>query len=151
MGIKELRIKTNMTQKEFAEYFSIPQRTIENWEGGQRKPPEYVLELIKYKIEKERLGMTKDLGEFKLKETNEYEYFYVAVMDTDVMVTTDRYDLYPYDTVGKIKVYHDGLYFGTPDDMYNWIENEVRNYLIEKKVIIEDGETVMGEKLWKWN
>lgn len=57
MNIKEIRLKTNMTQREFAEYLNIPQRTIENWEGGQRTPPEYVIELIKYKIEKEILNL----------------------------------------------------------------------------------------------
>ena len=59
MDIKKLRIMTRMTQREFAEYFNIPKRTIENWEGGQRTPPVYVVELIKYKIEKERLGMLR--------------------------------------------------------------------------------------------
>lgn len=57
MDIKKLRIRTGMTQKEFAKYFNIPKRTIENWEGGQRTPPPYVVELIKYKIEKEKLGI----------------------------------------------------------------------------------------------
>lgn len=55
MNIKDLRLKTMMTQKEFAEYFNIPKRTIENWEGGRRKPPAYVVELIKYKIDNERM------------------------------------------------------------------------------------------------
>lgn len=59
MDIKKLRIMTRMTQRQFAEYFNIPKRTIENWEGGHRKPPAYVVELIKYKIEKERLGMLR--------------------------------------------------------------------------------------------
>lgn len=59
MTIREVRLNTNMTQKEFAEYFNIPKRTIENWEGEKRTPPEYVLELIKYKTKKERLGMLK--------------------------------------------------------------------------------------------
>lgn len=57
MDIKELRQSTRMTQKEFAEYFNIPQRTIENWEGGKRTPPEYVVELMEYKIKKEREEM----------------------------------------------------------------------------------------------
>ena len=57
MDIKELRIRTGMTQKEFAKYFNIPKRTIENWEGGQRTPPPYVVELIEYKIRKEKLGI----------------------------------------------------------------------------------------------
>lgn len=59
-----------MSQRKFAEYFNIPKRTIENWEGGQRTPPVYVVELIKYKIEKERLGMLrlveKDHGKEKV-------------------------------------------------------------------------------------
>ena len=59
MTIRDIRLNANMTQKEFAEYFGIPQRTIEGWDSGRRKPPEYLIELIKYKIEKERLGMFK--------------------------------------------------------------------------------------------
>lgn len=59
MDIKKLRARVGMSQRQFAEYFNIPKRTIENWEGGQRKPPAYVVELIKYKIEKERLGMLR--------------------------------------------------------------------------------------------
>ena len=53
MTIKELREATGMTQKAFAEYFHIPKRTIENWEGGQNKCPEYLLELMEYKLRKE--------------------------------------------------------------------------------------------------
>ena len=48
-----------MTQREFAEYFNIPKRTIENWEGEKRTPPPYVVELIEYKIRKEKLGMLR--------------------------------------------------------------------------------------------
>lgn len=55
MNIKELRLSTGMSIQEFSDYFNIPRRTIENWEGGQRKPPVYVVELIKYKIDKEEL------------------------------------------------------------------------------------------------
>lgn len=53
MDIKELRRLSGMTQKAFAEYFEIPQRTLENWEGGQRACPTYLLALIRYKLEKE--------------------------------------------------------------------------------------------------
>lgn len=53
MTIKQLREETGMTQKAFAEYFHIPKRTIENWEGGQNKCPEYLLELMEYKLRKE--------------------------------------------------------------------------------------------------
>jgi transcriptional regulator with XRE-family HTH domain len=66
MTIKELRLSTRMTQREFAGYFNIPLRTIENWETGKRNPPEYVAELIRYKIEKEEdMNRTKLLNEIK--------------------------------------------------------------------------------------
>jgi putative transcriptional regulator len=66
MTIKELRLSARMTQREFAGYFNIPLRTIENWETGKRNPPEYVAELIRYKIEKEEdMNRTKLLNEIK--------------------------------------------------------------------------------------
>lgn len=51
--IKELRKQTGMTQKQFADYFEIPYRTIQNWEGDINKCPEYLLKLMQYKIGKE--------------------------------------------------------------------------------------------------
>ena len=55
MPIKALRTAAGMTQKAFAEYFDIPKRTIENWEGEQRKCPEYIVALIEYKLKAEGL------------------------------------------------------------------------------------------------
>ena len=53
MEFKELRQQSGMTQKEFAEYFEIPKRTIENWDEGVRQCPEYLLKLMEYKLIKE--------------------------------------------------------------------------------------------------
>ncbi|MBQ8763117.1 MAG: helix-turn-helix domain-containing protein [Clostridia bacterium] len=53
--ILELRRAAGMTQKAFAEYFGIPKRTIEQWEGNQRECKEYIIELMKYKLENENL------------------------------------------------------------------------------------------------
>lgn len=70
MDIKDIRLATNMTQKGFADYFNIPVRTLQDWEAEKRTPPAYVVELIKYKIKKERLGMLrlieKDHGKVKV-------------------------------------------------------------------------------------
>lgn len=66
MTIKDLRTMSGMTQQEFANYFEIPKRTIENWEGGQRKCPEYLEKLIEYKLIKEGYAL-------KLVEYNEGE------------------------------------------------------------------------------
>ena len=55
MSFKELRALSGMTQKAFAEYFGIPKRTIENWEGNVNKCPEYLLELMMYKLKGEKI------------------------------------------------------------------------------------------------
>ena len=49
--IKLLRQQKGMSQKAFAEYLGIPLRTIEEWEGARRTPPEYVIDLIQFKVE----------------------------------------------------------------------------------------------------
>ena len=46
----DLRKSTGMTRREFADYFEIPYRTIQEWELGNRKMPEYLLRLMIYKI-----------------------------------------------------------------------------------------------------
>ena len=53
MTIKELRAASGMTQKEFSDYFNIPRRSIEDWETGKRTPPEYLVDLIEYKLKAE--------------------------------------------------------------------------------------------------
>lgn len=55
MGIKELRTESGMMQKEFAEYFGFSKRAVEEWEGNRRTCPDYLLNLIHYKLKKEGL------------------------------------------------------------------------------------------------
>jgi DNA-binding transcriptional regulator YiaG len=54
LTFKEIRQQSGMNLKRFSEYFEIPYSTLQNWEGGHRQCPEYLLKLIQYKIEKER-------------------------------------------------------------------------------------------------
>ena len=49
--IHEMRIALGDTQSEFAERYNIPFRTIQNWEAGVRKPPEYVAALLESRIQ----------------------------------------------------------------------------------------------------
>lgn len=51
MTVKELRKASGMTQQQFGDYFGIPKRTIQNWEAGVNKCPEYLLKLLEYKLE----------------------------------------------------------------------------------------------------
>jgi DNA-binding transcriptional regulator YiaG len=55
MTFKELRKQSGMTQQRLAEYFGIPKRTIENWDAGVNQCPAYLLDLMKYKLEKEEI------------------------------------------------------------------------------------------------
>ena len=44
--MRELRKRTGLSAQKFGDLYGIPLRTIQNWEGGQRMPPEYVLRLL---------------------------------------------------------------------------------------------------------
>ncbi|MEE1319610.1 MAG: transcriptional regulator [Ruminococcus sp.] len=52
--IKEMRKSVGMSQKEFSFYFKIPLGTVQNWEQELCKCPAYVVELIRYKLDKEK-------------------------------------------------------------------------------------------------
>lgn len=54
MKIKEIRLSIGLTQKQFAEYFEVPQRTIQDWEQERRIPPEYIPKLIERLCKAER-------------------------------------------------------------------------------------------------
>ncbi len=57
--LKKLRESTGMNRKEFCEYFEIPYMTETDWELGNRRVPQYLLRLMAYKIEIEKLANKK--------------------------------------------------------------------------------------------
>lgn len=48
--LKKARKEINITQEGLSKLLEVPKRTIENWEGGINKPPEYVQKLILEKM-----------------------------------------------------------------------------------------------------
>lgn len=48
--IKSERIRLGLTQRQLADLTGIPFRTIQNWETGQRKCPDYVERLVLEKL-----------------------------------------------------------------------------------------------------
>ena len=44
--IKDTRIKYGLTQKQVSDLTGVPHRSIQNWEGGVRKCPDYVTGMI---------------------------------------------------------------------------------------------------------
>ena len=82
--IKNERIRLGLTQQQLSEITGVPFRTIQNWEGGQRKCPDYVEKMILDKLQvigqpdyklilEETLDMLKsDLEFVKTAETQRY-------------------------------------------------------------------------------
>ena len=54
-SIKLLREQSGLSRKDFSLHIGIPLRTIEDWEAGRRKPPEYIPRLIAYQLKYEEL------------------------------------------------------------------------------------------------
>ena len=71
MNIREMRTRLGDTQSEFAERYNIPFRTIQNWEAGVRKPPEYIIELLENRILSDLVNRrTKSLPEYNSQKQN---------------------------------------------------------------------------------
>ena len=47
---KDLLTEYNISQSQFSREFEIPLRTVQNWVSGERKPPDYLLNLIEFKL-----------------------------------------------------------------------------------------------------
>lgn len=60
--LKMARGKMGVSQAKFADYFGVPKRTYQDWEYGTRKMPEYLLQLMLYKLKME--GITEDLTKY---------------------------------------------------------------------------------------
>lgn len=73
--IRELREQTGMTRKDFAVHMGIPLRTMEDWEAGRRRPPEYIPRLMSYQLKYEELIKKvegeKDRSEIAIFETED--------------------------------------------------------------------------------
>lgn len=60
--VRYLRSLTGMKREDFANYLHIPLGTVRDWEQGKRKMPNYVYELIEYKISRELLNEEGDVN-----------------------------------------------------------------------------------------
>ena len=54
MNVKEIRALTGLSQVDFAKRLNIPRRTVENWERGISSPPEYLLQLLEFRVAHEK-------------------------------------------------------------------------------------------------
>ena len=49
-AIKQLRAKLKMNRTEFSKEIGIPLRTLEEWESGNRKMPDYQVRMLVYYV-----------------------------------------------------------------------------------------------------
>ena len=54
--VRELRDRLGMNRREFSDYYGIPYRTVQDWEAEKRELSEYLLRLMIYRAEVERLN-----------------------------------------------------------------------------------------------
>lgn len=50
MIIKEIRALTGLSQPKFCQKYHIPLNTFIRWEQGKREPPDYLVELLEFKV-----------------------------------------------------------------------------------------------------
>lgn len=119
--IKCLRAETGMNRKEFAEYFGIPCRTVEDWEAGRRVPPTYVPRLLYYQWMYEQVIKKKNPAcSFKHRNVN-------VIVDTEG---------------NKIVVINDTVFRNKQNIDWNEVERYIEQYVGEIYTIAEDGEEI---------
>lgn len=69
--LKKIRKDLGMNRTEFSLYMEIPLRTLEEWEAGRRKMPDYVLRLIIYYTKMERMLAEKQIELEKNEDAEE--------------------------------------------------------------------------------
>lgn len=69
--LKKLRESTGLNRTEFAKAQGIPLRTVEEWEAGRRKMPDYLLRLLSYKIQFEQLESVRNRNVNIIKDEKE--------------------------------------------------------------------------------
>ena len=71
MEIREMRKMLGETQSGFAARYNIPFRTVQNWETGVRKPPEYITRLLEQRIHSDMVNRkTRVLPEYDPRKTD---------------------------------------------------------------------------------
>ncbi len=66
MTIKEIRKLTSLSQPKFCEKYGIPLQTLRKWEQGYSRCPDYVVELLEFKV-REDLKMKDEFGRINNK------------------------------------------------------------------------------------
>lgn len=75
MNMHEIRKKTGLSQARFSKKYGVPLRTVQDWELGNRTPPEYVLINLNMAVEMEKIIPMGYVFHFFDGVSSEYEVF----------------------------------------------------------------------------
>lgn len=165
MDVQEFRKLSNMSQRQFANYFGIPLGTLRNWEQGIAKPPEYVLSMLLARVRRDKMinfetikliRMLEDLAVqtangirpfAEMNEANRNDFvFYQEVEDEegnypvvlDAMIIDDP-DCYHHDIVSLYDSDTDEYTIRVIKDDVEGTYVRVRLALSFEEIIVEDG------------
>ena len=86
MTIKDIRKLTNLSQPHFSQKYNIPLPTLRHWEQGQRECPQYVLELLEFKVRED----------LENKEQERNEIMYSVIVDIAPKTISDTNGCHKY-------------------------------------------------------
>ena len=123
----EIIKKTGMSVPEFAKAFNIPYNTVSSWVRGERNPPEYVVELIEYKIMKENMNMKYEV---KIHDNSNRTAVVVYHYDEEIEdIITDGSCVFDHDTF--CYYYADTDLFDSAEEASAEAEEDIREKLEE--------------------
>lgn len=86
-----------------------------------------------------------DYGELVLNGRDYQTTYYITTYGPDVIISTNKAGMQQQ---GQVTVYHNGNYFGTPEQMDAYLQDKVFDYLTDNGYLAKDGENVAGETIW---
>ena len=131
MKIRDIRKMTGLSQREFANKYSIPLPTLQHWERDFTQPPKYFLQLIEESVcadQKETLCFKGKYGE---------TYMYSPDNNTIMNETGDK--LYITDLFNDVKLENAGLYLS---ELFDSIKQAKDLFSIECK------EDIRNDIIW---
>lgn len=120
--LHDLRNKMGLRRSELAEYFGIPIRTLEDWEAGKRKMPEYLLRLMFYKAAMEKIC--------------------VGNVKTDVLGNDRKINIIRDEKENSIVIIHDIRFKGRQNINWQEVENYIKEYVGNCYEIIDTADKI---------
>lgn len=121
LELKYLRNIAGLNRTDFARTLGIPLRTVEDWEAGRRRMPDYLLRLIGYKIRFEAILQVKEISDITKEQK--------------INIITDEKG-------NSIVIVNDIRFKGRQNIDWDDVERYIKDYVNEHYEIIETSDTV---------